>query len=62
MLSMFVAPTPLSLPHYQESQNILPIAYDYPPMATLEALADSPIESLLGRTESLCIAFSEASQ
>ena len=49
---MFDAPTPLLLPFHQESQNIPTIAYDYPPRATLEALAESRIESLLERTQS----------
>ena len=44
MLSRFDAPTPILLPFHQESQNIPTIAYDYPPRATLEALAGNPIE------------------
>lgn len=53
-------PHPLLLPSHQEFQNIPTIAYDYPVGVTLEALAESPIETPLGRTESLYTAFSRA--
>ena len=61
MLSMFDAPTPSSYSPTKNSKISPVIVYDYPPRAILEALAESPLESPLKRTESLYIAFSKAS-
>ena len=54
-------PHPSPYPPTKNPKISLPIAYDYPPRATLEALAESSMETPLGRTESLCIAFPRAS-